>query len=241
MVSCFSWFLRDTHASCECHACLWFPRSPGDQQAGPALCRLRAGGPAAPSSLAEDAACPSPGSPPGGGGCTCVWAWGRLCVSSAPEAGSGSPDAVTLKLDAVRLERDVGRLGTDAGKLGTAELGLSPSYGPGRRLQNLWSHISPSNSGSSLNALPFLYTEVVQIDSFEHLSRTCILQTVQAGCFPCRQGPRPRVWSRGTELRLVCMRSPLFPRDLLSFSPGSAWTPGGAVLAGGPTRSWTSG
>ena len=119
-----------------------------------------------------------------GGGCTCVWAWGRLCVSSAPEAGSGSPDAVTLKLDAVRLERDVGRLGTDAGKLGTAELGLSPSYGPGRRLQNLWSHISPSNSGSSLNALPFLYTEVVQIDSFEHLSRTCICKQSKQGVFP---------------------------------------------------------
>lgn len=126
--------------------CLWFPRSPGDQRAGPALCRLRAGGPAAPLSLEEDVACPSPGSPQGG-----------VCVSSAPEAGSGSPDTVTLELDAVRLERDVGRLGTDAGKLGTAELGLSPSYLAGQRLQNLWSQISPSNSGSSLNALPFIH------------------------------------------------------------------------------------
>lgn len=44
---------------------------------------------------------PSPGSPHGGV-CTCACAWERLCVSSAPEAGSGSPDEVTLELDAGR-------------------------------------------------------------------------------------------------------------------------------------------
>ena len=38
-----------------------------------------------------------------------------------------------------------------------AELRLSPSYWAGRLLQNLWSQTSPSNSGSSLNALPFIH------------------------------------------------------------------------------------
>lgn len=147
MVSCFSWFLRDTHTSCECHARV-FPRSPGDQRAGPALSRLRAGGPAAP--------CPwrrmRPPLPrqPSRGVCPCACVWGRLCVSSAPEAGSGSPDAVTL-------ESDAGRQGMGAGRLEMAELGLSPSYWARRLLQNLWSQTSPSNSGSSLNALPFIH------------------------------------------------------------------------------------
>ena len=74
MVSCFSWFLRDTHT------CL-LPRSPGDQRAGLSLCRLRAGGPAAPLSLEEDAAVPPQAALTGV--CVPVRVRGSICVCPA--------------------------------------------------------------------------------------------------------------------------------------------------------------
>ena len=125
MVSCFSWFLQDTHASCACHECLWFPRSPGDQRAGPALCRLRAAGPAAPSSLVEDAACPSPGSPGGGGVYLCVGVGASVCVqrSRGWKWISGRGDAGVRRGEAGEGR---GEAGDGRGKAGDGRAGLVP-------------------------------------------------------------------------------------------------------------------
>lgn len=62
-----------------------------------------------------------------------------------------------LELDTGRQGTGAGRQGTGAGRLETAELGLSPSYWAGWLLQNLWSQTSSSNSGDSLDALPFIH------------------------------------------------------------------------------------
>lgn len=181
-------FLRASHGACGSHAALGT-----SGQAQPCATSRRWACSPVPG---QDAAAPPQAAL--SGLCVSVRVRGEasVCVQCS-EAGSGSPDAVMLELDSGEAEgTGAGRSGDGAGRLETAGWGCPPptgqagfyrTSGPKPRLQ----------TQETAWILCLLYTEIIQMDTFRYLSRTCISQTVKQGVFPVGQGTGPCVWSRG--------------------------------------------
>lgn len=195
MVSCFSWFCRNTRFLQASHSACGSPASPGDQQAGPALCHVEGGGPAAPS--LEQVGCPSPGSPQQAVtviSVTC--AWGRLCVSSAQRLEVVSD----LRAGVRQREAGDGRGGRDGRReAGSGRaLGLSPLLlGRLASTRHLWSQASSSNSGDNLDTLPFIHKKSFRW-TLSGICQNLHFTDSQAGVFPVGRD-RALCVERGTE------------------------------------------
>ena len=232
MVSCFSWFLRDTHASCGRHTVLVVPTQPW----GPA-------GRPSPVPRPRRWACsprpwsrmrlPLPRQPSAGCVYLCVCVGASVCVqcSRGWKWVSGRGDAGVRRGEAGdgRGEAGDGRREAGDGRAGVVPLLLGRLASTEPLVPNLVFKLRRQPGYSAF------YTQ----KSFRWtLSGICpelaFHRQSKQGVFPVDGDRGPVCGAGGTELRLVCERSTLLPGDLLLFSPGGAWTPAGLCWLEGP-------